>query len=100
MNSRRLISSLHRRERLIALAWGLARLMLVVVVALAVACLADWWIDMRRDTPMGLRLGMLVGQIVLALALGWFWVVRPLVRRRTDDDVALFIEEQTPALGH
>jgi hypothetical protein len=94
------LASLRRRERLIALAWGVARLMLVVVVALAVACYADWRIDMRRDTPMPLRVGMLVGQIVLALGLGWFWVVCPLVRRRSDDDVALFIEEQTPALGH
>ena len=55
---------------------------------------------MRIDTPMWLRVGMLAGQIVLAATLLWLWVVRPLVRRRTDDDVALFVEEQTPALGH
>jgi hypothetical protein len=94
------IASFRRRERFLALCWGVARLVLVVVVALAVACVADWWIDMRRDTPMALRIGMLVGQIALALGLLWFWVVRPLVRCRSDDDVALFIEEQTPALGH
>jgi hypothetical protein len=100
MISQRLISSLRRRERLLALAWGAARLVLVVIVALAVACYVDWRVDMRRDTPWALRVGMLVGQIALALGLAWWWVVQPLVRRRTDDDVALFIEDQTPALGH
>src|SRR5437868_4750395 len=94
------LSRLRRCERLIALAWGVARLVLVVMLALAAACVTDWWIDLRRDTPMALRIGMLAGQIALALGLCWFWVIRPLVRRRTDDDVALFIEEQTPALGH
>lgn len=94
------LARLRRRERLIALAWGIARLFLVVFVVLAIACYADWRIDMRLDTPMWLRVGMLAGQIVLAATLLWLWVVRPLVRRRTEDDVALFVEEQTPALGH
>jgi hypothetical protein len=100
MITHHLISKLRRRERFIALCWGVARLVLVVIVVLGIACYVDWRVDMRRDTPMALRAGMLVGQIVLALGLAWWWVVRPLVRRRTDDDVALFIEEQTPALGH
>ena len=84
--------SLRRRERLIALAWGIARLLLVVFAALAIACYADWRIDMRIDTPMWLRVGMLAGQIVLAATLLWLWVVRPLIRRRTEDDVALFVD--------
>jgi hypothetical protein len=104
LNAMRLISAklsrLRRRERTIALTWGVARLALVAFIALAVACYADWRIDMRRDTPMALRVGMLAVQIALVVALGWWWVVRPLVRSRTDDDVALFIEEETPALGH
>src|SRR5437660_1727996 len=94
------LGRLRRRERSIALAWGVARLLLVVMLALAAACATDWWIDLRRDTPMSLRVGMLTGQLALALGLGSFWVVRPLVRRRSDDAVALFIEQETPALGH
>lgn len=94
------IATLRRRERLLAVAWGFARWLLVVCVALAVACYIDWRVDLRQDTPMSLRAGMLVAQFVLAIVLGWFWIVRPLMRRRSDDDVALTIEEQTPGLDH
>jgi hypothetical protein len=96
----RQLRRLRRRERLVRLAWGAARWLAVVVVALAVACLIDWWIDRRQDTPFALRVGLLAAQVALAAALAVMWIITPLVRRRRDDDLALFVEEKVPDLHH
>lgn len=93
------LARLRRRERLLALVWGAARWLAVVAGFLAVACLTDWLCDRWDDTPWSVRLGLFVGQLVIALtAAGWF-VVRPLVRRLSDDRLAVWVEDTYPQLG-
>ncbi|MBX7103066.1 MAG: hypothetical protein K1X57_03245 [Gemmataceae bacterium] len=93
------LNALRRRERLIAGAWAAARWVAIVLAGLAVACTVDWWIDLRRDTPYPLRIGMLASQVVLAAAAGAVLLL-PVVRRRSHEQLALFVEEKLPALGH
>jgi chromate transport protein ChrA len=93
------LNALRRRERLIAGAWAAARWLAVVLAGLVIACLIDWWIDLRRDTPYTLRVGMLAAQIVVA-AVAAAVLFAPVVRRRSHEELALFVEEKLPALGH
>lgn len=95
----RQMNRLRRRERLLRLAWAAARCLTVFSVVLAAACLIDFVVDLYRDTPRWLRLGLLGGQIVLWLT-GGFFVLRLLARRLSDTEVALWIEDKLPELGH
>src|SRR3954454_8972187 len=97
---RRQLARLRRRERLLGVAWGAARWLALVTIVLANCCLIDWWIALRRDVPMALRVGMLAVQILLATVMGLIWVAWPLVRRLSDDRLALFVEDRVPGLGH
>lgn len=94
------LSRLRWRERWLQLVWGASRWLAVVAIVLAAACLADWLIDLRQDTPRSVRLGLLIGQVVLwavaaasVLAIA-FW------RRPSDSQLALWVEEQMPQWGH
>jgi hypothetical protein len=95
----RQLNRLRRRERLLRLTWAAARCLSVFAMVLAAACLIDFLVDLYRDTPHWLRLGMLGVQIALWLAGGVF-VLRLLARRLSDTEVALWIEEKMPQLGH
>jgi hypothetical protein len=95
----RQLNRLRRRERLLQLTWTGARCLAVFTAALAAACLLDWLVDLYRDTPRWLRVGLLAGQWLLWL-LGLVAVVRVLSRRRSDAEVALWVEEEIPDLGH
>src|SRR5689334_20457361 len=94
----RQLNRLRGRERLLRLAWGASRWLAVVVAALAVACLIDWWVDRSRDTPYALRVTLVVAQVALAAVLAVVWLMAPIVRRRSDDDLALFVETRVPDL--
>jgi hypothetical protein len=96
---RRQLNRLRRRERLLRLTWAAARCVSVFAVVLAVACAIDFYVDLYRDTPRWLRLGLLGGQMILWL-VGGVWVLRRLAQRFSDTEVSLWIEEKTPALGH
>jgi hypothetical protein len=96
----RQLNRLRGRERLLRLTWGASRWLAVVVVAVAVACLVDWWVDRSRDTPFALRVTLVVAQVALAAVLGVVWLLAPIVRRRSDDDLALFVENREPDLHH
>jgi hypothetical protein len=90
---------LRRRERLLWLTWAVARCLAVFAVVLAAACLIDFVVDLYRDTPRWLRVGLLGTQIALWLAACVF-VLRRTARRLTDTQVSLWIEEKMPRLGH
>ncbi|HEV3259717.1 MAG TPA: hypothetical protein VG013_22810 [Gemmataceae bacterium] len=96
----RQLSRLRWRERGLRLAWGATRWLAVAVALLAAACLADWLIDRREDTPWALRLGMLVAQAVLWVVLAAVLVARPLLRHMSDSRLALWVEDRAPRLGH
>src|SRR5262249_20154036 len=44
------LNRLRRRERLLALAWGAACWLAIVLISLLAACLVDWLIDREIDT--------------------------------------------------
>ncbi|HTU22108.1 MAG TPA: hypothetical protein VMG10_28975 [Gemmataceae bacterium] len=96
---RRQLNRLRRRERLLRLTWAAARCLTVFCVVLAAACLIDFVVDLYRDTPRGLRLGLLGVHAALWLA-GALFVLRFLVQRFSDTEVALWIEDRMPQLGH
>jgi hypothetical protein len=96
---RRLLDRLRTRERLLAASWAAARFLALFAALLVLACLIDWWIDRRRDTPEGLRFALLWGQVALWVMLPVHWAIGHL-KRITDDEAALAIEEKVPSLGH
>ncbi len=96
----RQLSRLRRRERLLRLSWGVARWFAVAVAVLAVACLIDWLFDRRIDTPVRIRIGLLLGQVVLWLWTAERFLLKPLFHRLRDDDLALWVEGKAPAFEH
>jgi hypothetical protein len=88
------------RELGVSLAWGAARGVALAAAALAVGCFIDWLVDLWIDTPGPLRGLMLVGHVGLWIGALAMLVVRPLLRRRSDDDVALWCEDRFPEMGH
>ncbi len=95
----RQLNRLRRRERLLRVTWTVARCLAVFVVVLAAACLIDFVVDLYRDTPRWLRIGLLGIQIALWLT-GVVLVLRSLTRRLSDEQLALWIEDKMPLLGH
>jgi hypothetical protein len=95
----RQLNRLRRRERLLRVTWAAARCLTVFSVVLAAACLIDFVVDLYRDTPRWLRLGLLGVQAALWLA-GAAFVLRFLMQRFHDAEVALWIEDRMPQLGH
>src|SRR5262245_15404480 len=96
---RRLLSRLRARERALAqgrrAAWAVAGCAALLVVA----CLVDYLVDLWQETPRPVRVGLLGMQVVgWLVALGM--VLQPLFRRRSDEALALHLEEKLPALGH
>jgi hypothetical protein len=94
------LSRVRAREKTVRLAWGAARWLALAAGAMLLACLLDWVIDLRTDTPRGLRLFMLGAQIVLWAVAGLRFVVIPLRDRLSDRQLALWSEGKFPELGH
>lgn len=86
------------RELGFRLAWAFARWFAIVLAALTLACLADWLIDRRVDTPFALRVLMTIGQIVVALGLGYFLFSR--LRVPHIDELAGKAEEELAEFDH
>src|SRR5262245_56249578 len=94
------LSRLRQRERWLALAWGIGRWFAVITLVVFVACYIDWRIDRRRDTPQLLRVGLSAIEAAIAVVAFVWWVAIPLLRRRPDHELALFVEDRRPELGH
>jgi hypothetical protein len=89
-----IIGQVRRRWRLkLALRGALAVLGLGLIVLL----LSAWGLEAWRFTAGSIVAFRILLTITLAALLGWF-LVRPLMRRVTDDQVALYLEEQEPSL--
>jgi hypothetical protein len=97
---RRQLARLRGQERRLRLLWGAARWLTLTLTVLALACLTDWLIDRRQDTPWTLRYTLAAGQVVLAVLTALFWLVPLLLRRLSDSQAALWVEEKVPELGH
>jgi hypothetical protein len=94
------LAGLRRRERLLTFVWGAACWFAIVLVLLLLCCLVDWLIDRQRDTPMGVRLGMFIVQVVIAGLAGLLFVLWPQIRRLPDALLALWVEEKIPQFEH
>lgn len=91
------LARLRRRERSLQWIWGIARLLALFVGVLLLACLADWLVDRRMETPQVVRYALTLTLAVAALVGLWFFVLRPL-RRLPDDQLALWVEDAHPRL--
>ncbi len=94
---RRLLDRVRRRERLLALsrraAWGVA----AGAGLFAVACLVDFLVDFRQETPWPLRVALVAAQVaVWGVALAA--MAHALLRRRSDEALTALVEEKVPAL--
>lgn len=98
--SLRKLAGLRTRERLLDLLRGSGHFLAIVLMLLAVACIIDWRIDRLRDTPYSLRVALTALQAVAAVVLGFWLLVRPLFRTRTDDELAARVEKEIPDFGH
>ncbi len=94
------LDRVRRTEKAVRLAWGVGRTFAWAVVALLAVGLLDWTIDLWVDTPGGLRALLLLAQVALWGAAAWLLVIRPYMASWEDRDVALWVEERTPGLGH
>jgi hypothetical protein len=94
------LDQLRRRETWLRLAWGGACFLAIFLSLLLLACLVDWLMDQEEDTPWEVRVALFAVQVAAAgMAVGWF-VIRPLLGRPSDRDLALWVEEKHPQLEH
>ncbi|MBV9125913.1 MAG: hypothetical protein JO112_21390, partial [Planctomycetes bacterium] len=96
----RQLARLRRRERLLRLTWGGARWLALAAAVLTVACLTDWLVDRRQETPWTLRYSLLGVQAALWSLTGILWIFRPLLGRLSDGTLALWVEDRVHRLGH
>ncbi len=94
------LAGLRVRERILTFIWGVACVLSIVLVVLASSCLLDWLIDRSRDTPLLVRIGMLLIQISIAAAAGFVFIVWPQMRFLPDSKLALWVEDKMPQFGH
>lgn len=98
-NLRRRLGQLRGRERQLRAFWGLSRWAVVVLAALAIACLLDYGIDRMGETPRALR-WIFSGLVAGAAFVGLVALMRPFFGRLSDDTLALWVEEKHPELQH
>jgi hypothetical protein len=88
------VARVRRRWRLRVALQGVAAL---VAVLLGWLVIGTWGLEALRFAPAAVLVGRLAGWLLLAAVLFRF-VARPLARRVSDRQVALYIEEQRPDL--
>lgn len=94
------LAGLRGRERLLTLAWGMARWLAIVLVLLLAAGFVDWLLDRDQDTPWLLRWLLFLCQISVAVGAGAWLVLWPLAKRANDAALSLRVEDRYPELGH
>jgi hypothetical protein len=94
------LARVRRRDLAVRLAWGAVRWVALAAAALSAACLLDWIVDRWTDTPPVLRTLLFLLQLGLWTGAAAALLVRPLLRRRSDRETALWTEERVPSLGH
>src|SRR5262245_20044831 len=94
------LAGLRQREMLLRACWGTARCLAVLVVSLALAWAIDYLIDRRQDTPWTVRVMLFLLQLATITLTAFFWIVRPLLRRPSESDLALLVEQRMPHLRH
>src|SRR5436190_10576985 len=93
----RRLRQLRRRERMLRLIWGVARLAAVMALVILGGCLIDWLCDRFQDTPNQVRVLLLCVTSFVTLLAFLFWVFLPVFERQPMDDLALRAEGKYPA---
>src|SRR4030095_9708232 len=88
-----IIAAVRRRWRLKLALRGAVR---VVIVALLLVLAAPYGSEWARSSGLSILVSR-VGFALVLLASGFWFVVRPLRRRVTDDQVALYLEAHEPS---
>lgn len=94
------LASLRRRERLLTFVFGVACWLAVILAILIFACVVDFVIDRFTDTPLIIRLGLVVMQLGVAAISAFFFLVWPQLRRLSDSTLALWVESRFPKFDH
>jgi len=94
------LARVRARERMLRLAWGAARTLALTAGAMLLACLIDWLVDLRTETPSTLRGFLLLAQVALWAGAAGVLIVGPLLKRLDDGDTALWVEGRFPEFGH
>jgi hypothetical protein len=89
-----IIAEVRRRWRFKLALRGLVR---VVIAAILLVLAATYGIEWARSSGLSILVSRVGFALVLVASVLWF-VVRPLRRRVTDDQVALYLEEHEPTL--
>lgn len=89
-----ILALVRRRYRLRVILAAALRIALAVFLYLV---LAAWLLD-RFRFDAGLALGLRIAFVVALVAMVVVWLVRPLRRRLTNQEIALYIEEHEPSL--
>jgi hypothetical protein len=74
--------------------------MVLVIVLLSLACAIDYFIDRQQETPWSVRVLLFLLQLAAIMALSFFWVIHPLLRRPSESELALWVESRMPDLRH
>jgi hypothetical protein len=88
------LAGLRRTLRATMAVAGLAMPALAVAAWVAVSFVADRLLE----PPLAVRAGLLVGGVLAVAWLAWWGVVSPLLRRFTDEDLAVIVERRWPGL--
>ena len=89
-----IIAEVRRRWRLKLALRGVVRVLAILVAFFLVAAFLMQW---ARFSPLSIVLARVALAVTLATSVFWF-LVRPLRRRVTDEQVALYLEEHEPSL--
>jgi hypothetical protein len=86
------LAALRRRHVAVAVLTGIAMAVAVAIELGALAMFFDWWLEL----PYGVRLLSLIVQLAVFTFILLTMIVRPLVRRPDDDELALMMERARP----
>ncbi len=98
MASDALLAVIHRVRRRWRLRLVLRGIAITAATALVAFLVSTFLLEQLRFTPTAV-LVFRVGSYAAVLGTGFWYLVRPLLRRVTDEQVALYLEEHEPALG-
>ena len=76
---------------------GLRSVAVLVAAALGTLLVSSYGLELMKFSPAAI-IGFRVVTYVALLAAGWWFFIRPISRRVTDEQVALYLEEHEPTL--
>ncbi len=88
------LAALRRKHVAVAVLTGLALAVAVCVEVLGLAMLLDWLVDF----PWAFRVVLLGAQCALFCYIAWRFILKPVSRQPSDDELALLVERARPAL--